>query len=883
MNGDRWYRRLLRLLPFDMRTDYGRDMEQVFREERREARARGAHGPVMAWAHAVGDILAIGPREHAAQMAQDARYAVRNMRRQIGFVAIAMLTLALGIGANTAIFSVVHAVMLAPLPYGEAERLVSVANHWPGNTRGGMSDPEYLDYAERSLGLRIAAMSGVAMNLVGGSGDPERVTGALVTANTFEVLGAQPVLGRGFAEGEDREGRTNVVLLSDALWRRRFAADAAIVGRVVNVDGIQCTVIGVLGSAFQLPIEFQAAGAIDVIRPIRLDPGAPRLKRGGHYLSGVARLQPGVTVRAAAADMDGINAALMREYPDQYRQGGFGIDVMPLRDALLGDSRPVILILAGAVGLVLLLACANVANLLLARGESRGRELAVRTALGASRFRIVRQLLTESVLLSLAGALAGLAVASWCQRGILSVAPGALPRLATVTLDRPVLLFAAALGVATGVLFGLIPAARLSRVPVTASLKDGGRGSTDAGRRRVRQALVVSQVAIAVVLLVAGGLLLKSFTRLMAQPAGIDTSRVLTFRISLPAARYGGRPEVAGFFSRLLERVASLPGVQSAGAATGLPLALASGDWSFDVEGRPRVNGRHSGAADWYVVTPGYFETLGIHVVRGRTPVASDDEGAAPSVFLNETAARVFFPNEDPIGRRLQMTRTTGAEQPWRTIAGVVSDVRQRGLDEAPRAELFMPYRQFQHFAAGVQARAMTVVMKTGGDPLPLGTAVREQLRALDPEVPAAQMRDMEMVLSQSVAPQRLNVLLIGAFAVLALALALLGLYGVIAYTVQQRTREIGVRVAVGASRASVLRLVIGDAMRLTAIGVALGLAFALASGGVLASLLFQVGPHDVQTLAVVAVLLPACAALASYIPARRAMRVDPVVALRGE
>jgi putative ABC transport system permease protein len=487
------------------------------------------------------------------------------------------------------------------------------------------------------------------------------------------------------------------------------------------------------------------------------------------------------------------------------------------------------------------------------------------------------------VLLSLAGALAGLAVASWCQRGILSVAPGALPRLATVTLDRPVLLFAAALGVATGVLFGLIPAARLSRLPVTASLKDGGRGSTDAGRRRVRQALVVSQVAIAVVLLVAGGLLLKSFTRLMAQPAGIDTSRVLTFRISLPAARYGGRPEVAGFFSRLLERVASLPGVQSAGAATGLPLALASGDWSFDVEGRPRVNGRHSGAADWYVVTPGYFETLGIHLVRGRTPVASDDEGAAPSVFLNETAARVFFPNEDPIGRRLQMTRTTGAEQPWRTIAGVVGDVRQRGLDEAPRAELFMPYRQFQHFAAGVQARAMTVVMKTSADPLPLGTAVREQLRALDPEVPAAQMRDMEMVRSQSVAPQRLNVLLIGAFAVLALALALIGLYGVIAYTVQQRTREIGVRVAVGASRASVLQLVIGDAMRLTGIGVALGLAFALAFGGVLGSLLFQVGPRDVQTLALVGVLLPACAALASYVPARRAMRVDPVVALRGE
>jgi putative ABC transport system permease protein len=883
MSGDRWYRRLLRLLPFDMRSDYGRDMEQVFREERRDAGRRGAHGAAIAWAHAVADIRAIGPREHAAQIAQDVRYTLRTMRRQAGFVVIALMTLALGIGANTAIFSIVHAVMLAPLPYGRPDTLVSVSNHWSGNARGGMSDPEYLDYAERSRGLRLAAMSGVAMNLVGGTGDPERVTGAVVTANTFDVLGMQPVLGRGFAEGEDREGRTNVVLLSDALWRRRFAADPAIVGRVINVDGVSCTVIGVLGAAFQLPIEFGAASRVDLVRPIRLDPAAPRIKRGGHYLDGVARLQPGVTVRAAAAEMDGINASLMREYPDQYKQGGFGIGVTPLREALLGDSRPVILILAGAVGLVLLIACANVANLLLARGESRGRELAVRTALGASRFRIIRQLLTESVLLSLAGAAAGLAVASWCQRAILTIAPAALPRLASVSLDRPVLLFATALGVTTGVLFGLIPAARVSRVPVTASLKDGGRGSTDAGRRRVRQALVVTQVAIAVVLLVAGGLLLKSFTRVMAQPAGVDTARVLTFRISLPAARYAGRPEVAGFFSRLLDRVAALPGVQSSGAATGLPLALASGDWSFDVEGQPRPDGRHSGAADWYVVTPGYFETLGIRVVRGRAPVVSDDESTAPSVFLNETAARVFFPNADPIGRRLQMTRTTGSEQPWRTIAGVVSDVRQRGLEEAPRAELFIPYRQFQHFSAGVQARAMTVMVKTSGDPLSLATAVREQLRALDPEVPAAQMRDMEMVLSQSVAPRRLNVLLIGAFAILALTLALIGLYGVIAYTVQQRTREIGVRMAVGASRRSVLRLVVGDAMRLTTVGVALGLALALAFGGVLTGLLFQVGPRDLPTLALVGALLPACAALASYIPARRAMRVDPVVALRAE
>jgi putative ABC transport system permease protein len=870
------------MLPSDVRSDYGGSMEQVFREERREAKARGARGLALAWLHAVTDILAIGPREHLAQIAQDVTYAVRGMRRQTGFVAVAILTLALGIGANTAIFSVVHAVVLVPLPYADPGTLVAVSNHWPGNTRGGLSDPEYLDYAERSRGMHVAAMSDVAMNLVGGSGDPERVNGAVVTANTFDVLGVQPVLGRAFADGEDREGGTAVVLLSEALWRRRFGADPSIVGRTVGVDGVPCTVIGVLGRDVQLPIEF-GAPRVDLVRPIRLDPAAARVKRGGHYLDGVARLLPGVTPRAAAAEMDGINAALMREYPDQYKQGGFGIDIVPLRQALLGDATPVLFVLGGAVGLVLLLACANVANLLLARGESRGRELAVRTALGASRFRIVRQLLTESVLLSLAGAAAGVAVASWCQRGILAVAPAALPRLSGLSLDRPVLLFAIALGVTTGVLFGLVPAARVSRVAVTASLKDGGRGTTDAGRRRVRHALVVCQVTIAVVLLVAGGLLLKSFIRLMAQPAGIDTSRVLTLRISLPAARYPGRPEVAGFFSRLLDRVSALPGVQSAGAATGLPLAVASGDWSFDVEGRPRVNNRHSGAADWYVVTPGYFESLGVRVVRGRLPLTADDESAAPSVFLNETAARVFFPNEDPIGRRLQMTHTTGPDQPWRTVAGVVSDVRQRGLEVAPRAELFMPYRQFQHFAAGVQARAMTIVVKASGDPLSLSSVVRAQLRALDPEVPAAQVRDMETVLSQSVAPRRLTVILIGAFAVLALMLAVIGLYGVIAYSVQQRTREIGVRIAIGASRASVLQLVVGDALRMTALGVALGLTLALAFGGVLTDLLFQVSARDAPTLAAVAVLLPAAAALASYVPARRAMRVDPVVALRAD
>jgi putative ABC transport system permease protein len=884
MTGDRWYRQLLRVLPFDFRADYGDAMEQVFRAQRHDAADEGFRRLVSLWFQAARDIFAIGPREHLAQLGQDARCAMRGMRRQPGFVAVAVMTLALGIGANTAIFSVVHAVLLQSLPYRDAGSLVSVWNRWTGATRAGLSDPEYLDYAERSRSLAIAAVTTASMNVGGGAGDPERVGGALVTTNAFEVLGLQPALGRGLAPVDDARGGPAVAVISDGLWRRRFAADAGIIGRAVAIDGTMCEIVGVLGPRFLLPAEFGTETHIDVIRPLPLDRAAARARRGGHYLQGFARLRPGATVQSAAADMDSVNAQLLREYPDQYKMGGFGISVVDLRDDLLGSSRPVLLILAGAVGLVLLLACANVANLMLARGEARRRELAVRTALGASRFRIMRQVLTESCLLAMLGAAAGLGVAAWCLQLVLAIAPAAFPRLGEVSLSRPVLLFAVGLAVLTGLIFGLIPASQVSRVATGEHLKDGGRGGSGAAHTRVRRALVVCQVTIAVVLLAAGGLLLKSFARVLAQPAGIDPSRVLTMRVSLPAARYPGLPEVSGFFTRLIDGLTVLPGVETAGAGSGLPLAYASGDWSFDIEGRALLpNGQHPGRADWYVVTPGYFESLGIPLVRGRVPSRSDDEGAPPAVFINETTARTLFANENPIGRRILLTSTRGPKQPWRTIAGIVADVRQRGLDQPPRTELFIPYRQFLHFSAGVQARAMSIVVKTTADPATLASATRARLREIDPEVPPAQIRDMETVLAQSVSDRRLNVALVGAFAVLALVLAAIGLYGVLSYSVAQRTREIGVRLAVGASRASVLALVVGDAMRLIAVGIGLGLAAALVFGGVLSTLLFEVSARDVSTLAVVAAVLFAAGGVASYLPARRAMRVDPVVALRAE
>lgn len=882
MSGDRWFRRLLRILPGDFRSDYGGEIEQVFREQRREAAARGKGTVMRVWAEAIAAMLAIGPREHLAQLWQDVRYALRGLSSNRGFTAVAVLTLALGIGANTAIFSVAYAVLLRPLPYGQPGRLVSVWNRWDGRPAAPLSDPEYLDYSEQSRTLVIAATAGSAMNISDGRGNAERVSGAYVTANTFDVLGVRPALGRPFRADEEHGDGSRAAILTDALWRSRFGGNPSIVGQTVTIDDEVCDIVGVAPAGFLLPFEFGVENRVQILRPLPLDRSAARVQRGGHYLEAFARLQDGVQTQAARAEMDGIITRLIAQYPDQHTQGHFGIAVSPLGDDLLGDARPVMLVLGGSVALVLLIACANVATLLLARGAARRRELALRTALGASRFRLIRQLLTEAWLLSAAGAAAGLAVAAWCQRLVVRVAPSALPRVGETALSAPVLACAAALGIAAGLFFGLIPALQVSRGRPVDPLKDGTRGATGS-RTLARRVLIVAQVAIAVMLLVGAGLLIKSFARLMGVRPGFDAGQVLTVRVSLPVARYPGRPEVTGYFERLRERLAAMPGVQSAGAATGLPLAVASGDWSFDVEGRPMNGKKHSGAADWYAVTPGYFETLHIPVVRGRAPRDSDGPAAPPVLVVNETTARTLFPDEDPIGKRVMFSRSRGFEQPWRTIVGVVGDVHQRGLDVPARPEVYFPHAQFQHFSPNAQARSMVVVLKTAGDPMALTSAVRDTVRQLDPEVPAADVRDMNLVVASSVRDRRLNMMLIGAFGVLALVLASVGLYGVMAFQVTQRTREMGVRLALGASRADVLSLVVGQGMRLVLIGLALGAIASATLSTSIAPMLFDVGPRDLSIfLSVPAVLLTA-ALLACYIPARRAMRVDPVTALRAE
>ena len=882
MKSDRWFRRLLRLLPGDFRADYGGEIEQVFREQRREAAERGRSSVMRVWADAIAAMLAVGPREHLAQLWQDVRYAVRGMSANRGFTAVAVCTLALGIGANTAIFSIAYAVLLRPLPYGTPDRLVSVWNRWDGRPAATLSDPEYLDYSERSRTLSIAAAAGGAMNISDGRGNSERIDGAYITANTFDVLGVQPAIGRAFRPEEEQNDGARVAILTHALWQRRFGGTPAVVGQTVTIDDEVCEIVGVAPERFLLPPEFGIDTRVQVLRPLGLDRSAPRAQRGGHYLQAFARLQPGAAMPAARAEMDGIISRLIAEYPNQHTQGHFGITLTPLRDDLLGGARPVMFVLGGAVALVLLIACANVANLLLARGAARRRELALRTTLGASRFRLIRQLLTEAWLLSTAGAAAGLAVAVWCQRLVVRVAPSALPRVGETALSAPAFACAAVLGIAAGLFFGLIPALQISRARPIDPLKDGARGATDS-RTLARRVLIVGQVAIAVMLLVGAGLLIKSFAKLMNVRSGFNADKVLTVRISLPESRYPGRPEVTGYFERLRERFAAIPGVQSTGAASGLPLAVASGDWSFDVEGRPLNGKKHSGAADWYSVTPGYFETLQIPVVRGRAPLDADGPDAPPVLVINETTARTLFPNEDPIGKRVQLSRSRGFEQPWRTIVGIVGDVHQRGLDSPARAEVYFPHAQFQHFSPNAQARSLVVVLKTAVDPVTLTAPVRDAVRQLDPEVPAAELRDMDWIVATSVRDRRLNMMLIGAFGVLALALATIGLYGVMAFQVTQRTREMGVRLALGASRGDVLSLVVGQGMRLVLVGLVLGAFISALLSTSIAPMLFDVGPRDLSIFVSVPAVLLTAGLLACYVPARRAMRVDPVSALRAE
>jgi len=815
---------------------------------------------------------------------QDLRYGARSLGRSPAFTAVAVLALALGIGANSAVFSMVDGVLLRPLPYGNADRAVMLWSTWPGYDRTWLSEPEVVDYRSQRQVFDIVAPFSLGSATLTGDGEPERVRAASLSAEVLPALGVTPTLGRNFTAAEDLPDSLagRVALLSHALWRRRYAGDPSVVGRAIQVGLRSFTVVGVLPDEFRLPNDF-VGEPVQLYSPIGLDPNPDPDSRGNHGLYAVARLAPGVTPERAQAAMSAFVSDMKRRH-DAYGPE-FDLRVVSARDQVSGDVRPALLVMLGAVALVLLVACANVANLLLARAEARHRELAIRSALGAGRTRIVRQLLAESLLLATAGAALGLALAAAGLRALIAFSPPNVPRLDAIGMDGRVVAFTAAIAVLTSLVFGLVPALQASGTTTQEMLNEGGRGASAGVRRqRVRRTLVVTEVALAMVLVVGAGLLIKSFARLMGIDAGVRPERVLTMELSLPGAKYA-QPRSRAFFEQLRQRVAALPGVTSAGFVRELPFANEIGDWSFRIVGRGADRPDEAfGAADWQVATPGYFEAMGVALRGGRYLEDADATRAAPVVVISEKMASTFWPNQDPVGQQIRLGGTgPGPDTLPRTVVGVVADVRHKGLDAETKTQMYLPHTQFPSTDSNFAINRMSLVVRARTDPLMLAPAVRREIRALDPEIPVSRVRSMEQVLSASASVRELNVMLLSVFAAVALTLAALGIYGVMAYTVTQRTKEIGVRMALGASAVEVQRLVLRQGLLLAGIGVLLGALGAVALGRVLTSLLFGVSATDPAIYAAVTAVLAAVALLATYVPARRATRVSPMVALRYE
>jgi putative ABC transport system permease protein len=802
---------------------------------------------------------------------QDLRYGARALLKQPGFSLIAILTLALGIGANTAIFSVVNAVLLRPLPYRAPNQVVQVWEHnRPKNKpRGTVAPANFLDWKaqNRSFEGMAAYDTFPSFNLTG-VGEPERMQAVRVSTDLFPLLGVGAVVGRTFTDEEGQRGRHQVALLSNGLWQRRFGADPGLVGRTLSLNDQSIKVVGILPPDFRfLPEEYE------IFIPMVLD-GWEATARGTHPLHVVARLKEGVTLQQAQAEMDQIARRLEQEYP--HANTGVGVNLVPLQEQLVGESRRALLILLGVVAFVLLIACANITNLLLTRAVARRKEMAVRMALGAGRARLIRQLLTESALLAGVGGLGGLLLSlGGVQVLKVYLAQNALlPRGETIGLDGRVLVFTLGISLVTGLVFGLAPGLAASKTDVNDALKEGGRRTSGGARdKRFRHALVVGEVALALVLLVGAGLMIQSFLRLRRVDPGFRPENVLAADISLPVSRYKNGRQVLHFQHQLLERVAALPGVRSVGASAYLPFSGTNNSWTIQIESR---QSQPSGAylePGWRPVTANYFRTMGIPMVKGRDFASSDDDEAAPGVaILNEAAARACWPGEEPLGNRFKLEGRTY------TVVGVVKDVKHVRLDGEAAPEVYFPYSQL-----AITWRGMTVVARTEAPPDQLAAALRSAVQELDKDQPIYNVRTLEGLIAKSVARPQFYLLLLGAFAGLALLMASLGLYGVMSYAVSQRAHEIGIRMAFGAQPRDALRLVIGAGVTLTLIGIAIGLLAAFALTRVMESLLFGVNATDPLTFAAVAFLLIAVAVLACYLPARRATKVDPIVALRHE
>jgi predicted permease len=809
---------------------------------------------------------------------QDVTHAIRGLIKSPGFAAASLITLALGIGATSAIFSVVKAVLITPLPYASPERTVQIFTRWTAFEKTWIADQEVVDFRNMAKTVTaIAAFDSGQQNLTG-DGEPIRVGVGFVTANTFDVLGARPLLGRVMTPEEDVPNGAEVAILGYPIWQTRYGGDPNIIGRRVNINDVQVEVIGVMPEGFRLPTDFgdEAAEPTQLWRPIRFD--MTHLSRNHGYYA-VATLAPGQTAATVTEELRAICQRLTEQgaYPAQMKFSAFAV---PLDEEIRGGIRPAMWLLMGAVGFLLLIACANVANLLLVRGDARIREMAVRTAVGAAPDRLVRQLLTESIVLSVLGAALGLGLASIGLRLLMTIDPTSLPPLAPVRLDWTVVAFTLLLGVVTTIVFGLAPALRTLRVNLVESLREGGQSTVGGHRQRLRSMLVVAEVTLAVVLVIGAGLMVRSLEALGNIDLGFKPDHMLTMRVSVPPGRYDTPEKVVDFFRVLNERVRAVPGVQSAGFVRVLPLATTIGDSGVDVEGFDESNGVNA-KGDWQIVSDGAFEAMGARLVRGRWFTAADTAQAPLVAVINETMARTYWKNPaDAVGGHLKVY---GGTRPWATVVGMVADERHNGVTGIIKEKFFIPHAQWNVATAGNVIRGGFLVVRTAGDPMSVAAAVRAQVRELDPNIPVANIRPMTEVVSTALATPRLTGFLMGSFAAIALMLAAVGIYGVLSYLVARRTHEIGIRLAVGADRSQVLGLVLKQGMMLAGGGIVMGVIAALVLTRLMQSLLYQVRPGDPITFVTVTLALIAVALVASAVPAYRATRVSPLVALRTE
>src|SRR5438034_4825051 len=818
-------------------------------------------------------------------MLKDIRFASRQLVKQPAFTSIAVVTIALAIGATTAVLSLVNGLMVRPLPYREPQQLVLLLQHFKSQNleRIPVSPPEFKDYEARAHSFeKLGALRYTNFSLAG-EDRPERISGATVTADVLPLLGVSPIRSRFFQPEECSLGRDDVVIISARLWQRRFNSDPQIIGTKLLLNGKNFTVVGVMPASFDFPLQLfnlgnggQFGGRADIWKQLALTEEEMK-KRGSRSYAMIGRLAPGTSLAQAQAEIESINAQMRREHPDNYMQdNSFGGDVLSLQDLAVSGMRPALLILLGAVFLVLLIACANLTTMLLARAAAREREIVIRVALGAGRLRLLKQVFTESILLSLIGGVAGVLLALWGVESLKAVGEQTVPRLREVNIDLVVLGVTLAICVGTGIIFGLVPGLASSRPELTEALKEGGRSSTVGTRgHSLRNGLVIAEVALALVLLSGAGLLIKSFARLQNVNPGFNPRNALTFEVSLPKMQYPDDSSIVRFDNEAQRRIAALPGVQAAGFSTILPLAGTNSDSSFAIEGRPSDKNSPSPDEERREVSPDYFRALETPLIKGRFFTNADNVDAPLVIIVNQTFAKKFWPNEDALGKRIVMGGMSD-DPKWITIVGIVGDMRHFGLEVDPKPEMYVPFAQSAYFTT-------IYVVRSNQDPRTLVPAIQREIQAIDPALPLANVRTFENVIGDSVAPRRLSVVLLGVFAGVAVLLASVGIYGVMSFLVVQRTQEIGVRMALGAQRSDVLKLILGRSLKLISAGAGIGLIVALMSTSTLRALLYNVSAFDTPTFTLVTILLAAVALAASYPPAMRATKADPIVALHAE